>query len=70
MAEDKKGRKDRERLMVLWNRICEVMAMILIPQGSPAIPTEETFELLGKALKLMGQATITLRIKPELRVIN
>ena len=70
MEKITKKAKDRERLMVLWTRICEVMDLIFHPQDSPAIPTEKTFELLGKAVNLMGQATITLRIKPDLKVIH
>jgi hypothetical protein len=62
--------KDRERLMVLWGKICQVMDIILDPQNCPATPTDETFELLGKAVNLMGQATLTLRIKPDLKIIH
>ena len=70
MGRVTKAVKDRERLMVLWGKICEVMNLITCPQDCPATPTDETFELLGKAVNLMAQATNTLRIKPKLRLVR
>jgi len=70
MKEFTQKKKDKERLMVLWTKICEAMDLIFHPQDCPATPTDETFELLGKAVNLMGQAVLTLRIKPDLKIIH